>query len=828
MPAMNQTLPRLSRLVTARPWITLLVLLILTVVLAAGAGRRAPIDETDGFLPPGSAIVQALDEIGALFGDSGEINVVTLLFRGEALTPGGLAQMDALVGAAVRDPGVVDVLAHADPIVAPAGLIKARLQVDDFDAVTQAEIDAARRAPEIAPALAAMTGADTDGTPVATAIIRLRDTGDERVQEAERRINDLAVTDEGPLRVSSVSPVVIEDEYQEASRTGTAPLVGLALVLIAALILLFLRSPADLLLTLTGLLMALLWVVGTEGWLGPNGLGLLGRPSGISAMIPIIIISLTVDYAIQVASHYREQRTVDTPVLTAVRSGLRIVIVPLALAAVTTIVSFLVGLLSPIPAIGDFGIVAGLGVGMSLIVMLTLLPAGRLLIDRRRESRGTLKPARPVAQALPGIERLAEVLGASVTRRPAPYIGGVIAVTIGLGFAATGLESRFSIRDVLPRGGTVLEDMDTLDAAVGGSTEMVSVLVKAEATETRTLLNLHDLTTAFRDERRRPGVAAGPIRASYELLVQDWTTDSGEPGDQYDPALAALFREASAGVQLDPELMQAFVDKLVARDPTVARGLINDPDGIDAMLMQFPAFSDDPERTKVVQEEIEALWFGEDDAITATSGSIISVTVTDEITSRQTQAIVATVAVALGILMVFFWATLRQPVLAFIAVGPLVLVLIWVLGTMALLGIPYTLVTSIITALSIGIGADYTIHMIHRYREEFARLRNPEKAAIRTLGTIGSALLGSAMTTAIGLGMLILSPVLALQQFGITVVITIVFALIVSTLLVPPAMTIWGAYQNMRLRSMVERMWIDIDVAIDDVHRRHEQEQGSA
>ena len=828
MPAMNQTLPRLSRLVTARPWVTLLVLLILTVVLAAGAGRRAPIDETDGFLPPGSAIVQALDEIGALFGDSGEINVVTLLFRGEALTPGGLAQMDALVGAAVRDPGVVDVLAHADPIVAPAGLIKARLQVDDFDAVTQAEIDAARRAPEIAPALAAMTGADTDGTPVATAIIRLRDTGDERVQEAERRINDLAVTDEGPLRVSSVSPVVIEDEYQEASRTGTAPLVGLALVLIAALILLFLRSPADLLLTLTGLLMALLWVVGTEGWLGPNGLGLLGRPSGISAMIPIIIISLTVDYAIQVASHYREQRTVDTPVLTAVRSGLRIVIVPLALAAVTTIVSFLVGLLSPIPAIGDFGIVAGLGVGMSLIVMLTLLPAGRLLIDRRRESRGTLKPARPVAQALPGIERLAEVLGASVTRRPAPYIGGVIAVTIGLGFAATGLESRFSIRDVLPRGGTVLEDMDTLDAAVGGSTEMVSVLVKAEATETRTLLNLHDLTTAFRDERRRPGVAAGPIRASYELLVQDWTTDSGEPGDQYDPALAALFREASAGVQLDPELMQAFVDKLVARDPTVARGLINDPDGIDAMLMQFPAFSDDPERTKVVQEEIEALWFGEDDAITATSGSIISVTVTDEITSRQTQAIVATVAVALGILMVFFWATLRQPVLAFIAVGPLVLVLIWVLGTMALLGIPYTLVTSIITALSIGIGADYTIHMIHRYREEFARLRNPEKAAIRTLGTIGSALLGSAMTTAIGLGMLILSPVLALQQFGITVVITIVFALIVSTLLVPPAMTIWGAYQNMRLRSMVERMWIDIDVAIDDVHRRHEQEQGSA
>ena len=40
---------------------------------------------------------------------------------------------------------------------------------------------------------------------------------------------------------------------------------------------------------------------------------------------------------------------------------------------------------------------------------------------------------------------------------------------------------------------------------------------------------------------------------------------------------------------------------------------------------------------------------------------------------------------------------------------------------MALLDIPYTIITSIITALSIGIGVDYTIHMIHRYREEFTR-----------------------------------------------------------------------------------------------------------
>ena len=827
---MSRILDWLTWLVTARPYVTLIVLLIITVVLAAGATRRAPVVEGAAlaFLPPGNAVANAITEIDERFGESGDVSVVTVVFRGETLTPDGLSQMDDLFDRIVNDPGVGDLLAAEDPIIAPTLLINTLLQLDSFESLTQAQIDSARGIPEIGGALAAMTGTDADGTPVAIATIRLIDTGDERVQDAERQINQLAVRDEGPLRVSSVSPTVVEDEYRKATEEGMAPLIGLALLLIAVLILVFLRTLSDLLLTLLGLLFSLVWVIGAEGWLGPNALGLIGPPSSLSALVPIIVISLTVDYAIQAVSHYRERRAAGEPVVDAVRTGLRNVTLPLTLAAVTTIASLLVNLLSPIGVMGDFGVVAGLGVGMSLIVMLTLLPAGRMIIDRRRESRGTLKQPRPVANALPGIVRLAEVLGTSVTRRPAPYLVVVIAVTIVLGFAATGLKSGFNIREILPRGGSVLEDMETLDATVGGSTEMASVLVTAEATETRTLLNLRDLRVAFEDERTRPQAAAGPIQTSYELLLNDWTEDSGKPGDRFDPELAALFREATEGVQLDPDLMQEVLDKLKARDPSVSLALDDDPEGIDALLVQFPTYAVDPQRTRALQEDIEALWFGDDGDITATSLSITAVTVTDEITGRQTQAISTTIAVALGILAIFFWMTLRQPLLAVIAVGPIVLVLIWVLGTMALLGIPYTLVTSIITALSIGIGVDYTIHMIHRYREEYSLVRNPETAAVRTLATTGSALLGSALTTALGLGVLVASPLLASQQFGITAAITIAYSLIVSILVVLPAMTVWGAYQNMRLRSMMKREWDELDVVIENIHQRHEREQDSS
>ena len=824
---MSRILDRLSWLVTVRPYITIIVLLALTVALGAGATFRAP--PTEGadvaFLPPGHPIANATHEIDELFEQAGDVSVVTVLFRGEALTPGGLSQMSTLIDDIVGDAAVGELLAPSNAIVAPSSLIGAALQVDGFESITQEQIDSVRSVPEIQGALAAMTGTDSDGTAVAVANIRLTDTGDGRTGDAERKISELAAGSDGPLEASSISPIVVEDEYKAATEQGMGPLLGLALLLIAALLLLFTRALSDMLLTLAGLIFSIVWVVGAEGWLGPNALGLIGPPSSLTAMVPVVVISLTVDYAIQAVSHYREQRIEGKPVVEAVRQGLSNVTIPLTLAAVTTIVSLLATLLSPIGVIGDFGIVAGLGVGMSLIVMLTLIPAGRTIIDRRRESRGNLAPARPISNALPGIPRMAEVLGRWVTRHPMPYLVGVILITAGLGYAATGLQSEFSIKDVLPRGGGVLEDMNTLEASVGGSTEIATLLVKAEVTESRTFLNLRDLTDGFDDEGLRPEAAAGPIHGSYEALVRDWTSDSGEPGDRYDPELAALFSKASSGVELDPKLMQEIVDRLVEREPELARSLINDPNGIDAMLLQFPSFLDDPAHSRMIQEEVEELWRGDDDGVTATSGSIIAVAVTDQITNRQTEAIGTTIAVALAILAVFFWVTLRQPALAFIAVAPIVLVLISVLGTMALIGIPYTLITSIITALSIGIGVDYTIHVIHRYREEFALLRDPEKAAIRTLSTTGSALLGSALTTAFGFGVLIASPLLASQQFGITATITILYALIVSVLVVLPAMVVWGAYQNTRLRSMVERMWDDLDVAIEDIHHRHEEAQ---
>ena len=207
---MSKILDRLRRLVTGYPWITVLVLFIVTVALGAGSTYRAEPPETSETLPRGSDVAKALDEIEELFGDA-EAHVATLIFRGEALTPEGLSQMDSLIGEILSDPSVRDMLAPPDPVFAPSLFVKAVLGVESFESVTQAEIDSVRTVPGIGEALDAMTGIDTDGTPIAIANVNLRDTNDDRIYAASRAVHELALADEGPLRVSSVSPVVIED-----------------------------------------------------------------------------------------------------------------------------------------------------------------------------------------------------------------------------------------------------------------------------------------------------------------------------------------------------------------------------------------------------------------------------------------------------------------------------------------------------------------------------------------------------------------------------------------------------------------------------------------
>lgn len=795
---MSKLFASIANLVIRRPGAALGLLAVVTAVLFAGIGMRIDQAGNDVFLPGDSDVAEASDTLSESFPDSVGLRGVTILHRGEFLTAEGLTQIDEVVAAALAQKGVEERLALTSPVASVAPAFKQALGVPDFSGVTQEQIDAAAAEPRLAALLGNLSG-EADGSPLVISSLKLRSLeGDEGLDEFELLVADAVETVDGPLAVRSMSSATRDLDSDEASPSmGTLMLVSL--LVIALLLFVFFRSGSDVALSLAGLAITIVGTLGFQGLAGPDGLDVIGPPNTLTSMVPIMLVGLVVDYSIQTVAKYRELRAEGHGVLDAARGALSGVLLPLGLAAGTTIISFLTNLTSSIPANGDFGVVAAFGVFFGLFTMLILIPAARAILDRRREAKGTLGEPKQMTDAIPGAGSFVEAIGRMVASKPMAVLAVTGVATIGLGVAATQISTEFNSNDFLPSGGQSVEDIEAINEALGGETSITTALIEAELTDDRTLRNLLTLSEAFGDELSRPTGAAGDITLSLGALFSDWFTDNGQPGDNYDPELAELAQGIDQGLTLDPTGVQAVLDRLEEVDPVgFGQVAVNNPDGVDLTLVQFDAFTGDQDVTVQMVDDLEGLWFGDRDQITATSGDITALEITGAMTEGQTTSIAITLLAALIVLMIFFWVTEFKPMLGFIAVSPILLVLLWVLGAMTLLDIPYNVVTALITALSIGIGVDYTIHVIHRFTEELEHGKSLMDATTTTLSTTGSALIGSALTTALAFAVLLLSPLLPFQQFGLVTGITILFALIASIVVVPPMLLVWAAYHQWR------------------------------
>ncbi|MEM9202595.1 MAG: MMPL family transporter [Actinomycetota bacterium] len=134
-------------------------------------------------------------------------------------------------------------------------------------------------------------------------------------------------------------------------------------------------------------------------------------------------------------------------------------------------------------------------------------------------------------------------------------------------------------------------------------------------------------------------------------------------------------------------------------------------------------------------------------------------------------------------------------------------VLVWILGFMWLSGISYNMLTSIITALSIGIGVDYTIHLTHRFLEEQEHHESVGAAMARAMTTTGGALLASASTTVLGFLVLLLSPLPPMRQLGLLIAAVIVMSIIAAFLILPPLLALWALYHKWRATEFETESW---------------------
>jgi uncharacterized protein len=122
---------------------------------------------------------------------------------------------------------------------------------------------------------------------------------------------------------------------------------------------------------------------------------------------------------------------------------------------------------------------------------------------------------------------------------------------------------------------------------------------------------------------------------------------------------------------------------------------------------------------------------------------------------------------------------------------PLLVAVPMLFGLMGFSGIELNVVTAMLSSIMIGVGVDYTIHFLWRFREIRRTGVSREDAIRETLQTVGRGVVMNAMSVMAGFSVLFLSNFLPVRFFGFLVVVSIGGCLLAALFLMPPLMLLF-------------------------------------
>lgn len=145
--------------------------------------------------------------------------------------------------------------------------------------------------------------------------------------------------------------------------------------------------------------------------------------------------------------------------------------------------------------------------------------------------------------------------------------------------------------------------------------------------------------------------------------------------------------------------------------------------------------------------------------------------------------------IAMSVLLLFFFRNFK----GFIGPYTVYLVsLIFVLGFMGGMEFPVTSMFPMLPSLLMAIGTATSVHIIKEYQINLNYGYGNKNSVARSLKEVGYPCLFTSLTTAVGFGSMIISPILVLHEYGIYVVFGVISILIVSFTLLPVFLSVKG------------------------------------
>lgn len=597
-------------------------------------------------------------------------------------------------------------------------------------------------------------------------------------------------------------PVMEHDEMQ-SSQTSMLWATLLSLTGVALLFMAGFGGIRHPLLAVAALLLGMVWSFGYITLA-------VGHLNILSVSFSVILIGLGIDFGIHYIARYLllRQATVRCEhALEATAAGTGPAVMT---GAVTTAIAFFMAGLTEFTGVAELGIIAGGGVLLCLVAALFGLPAMIALCDR---SPRFTQPARPLEvdrwlAPLMKAPRLVLVAGLAGSLVVATGISQLWYDHNLLNLQPEGLESVELERKLLTESDqslwfalSIAESREELLArkerllalsSVERTEEIVSLLPADEEFKQPLIRQIHDRLAGLPE---RPPLI--PVDAPEELgrvLAHLQQQVAQLPSGQRAARRLEQVRDVLRRTPLSEcyarlsDYQQQTAGDLLSRLHTMYE--ISEPDP--------PRFSDLPEglvRRFVGQHgrhllkiypkgniwDMEALERFVHEVRTvdarATGNPLQTYEASHEMKRSYEQAAVYSL-LAIAVVVALDFGSLWHTILALV---PLTLGAVQMLGLLGLLGIPLNPANMIVLPLILGIGIDDGVHIVHDFRRQRGRYRLSASTA--------TAVLITSLTTMVGFGSLMISPHRGLQSVGRVLAIGVTCCLITTLVLLPALLT---------------------------------------
>ncbi len=170
----------------------------------------------------------------------------------------------------------------------------------------------------------------------------------------------------------------------------------------------------------------------------------------------------------------------------------------------------------------------------------------------------------------------------------------------------------------------------------------------------------------------------------------------------------------------------------------------------------------------------EKLYFG---------GNPLLATELSSVMLRDLRVLIPVVSFLIILTLFFAFGTIRG---VLIPLGSVLMSAVWIMGFMALVKVPLTLVSSIIPALLVAIGTAPCIHILSKFDEDVSRYGNRGEESQGAFREVGTRVVLAALTIVLGFSSFIAGSYLTtIRDFGIFASVGVIFSLLISIMFVP-------------------------------------------